>query len=66
VPPELEDEPDAEVPQFAKDNKLMQVVPVATLQDIVSNARAQKPSATLEELFEAFKFYFERDAVIEL
>jgi hypothetical protein len=65
VPPELEDEPDAGVPQFAKDHDLMQVMPVATLQDIVSNAREQRPSASPKDLFEAFKFYYDRDAFIE-
>ncbi|GGL28469.1 MULTISPECIES: DUF7716 domain-containing protein [Caulobacter] len=65
VPPELEDEPDAGVPQFAKDEGLMQVMPVATLQDIVSNAREQKRSASLMDLFAAFEFYYERDAFIE-
>jgi hypothetical protein len=65
VPPELEDEPDAGVPQFAKDHGLMQVVPVATLQDIVSNARAQRPLANSADLFRAFEFYYERDAFIQ-
>lgn len=65
VPPELEDEPDAGVPQFAKDHNLMQVMPVATLQDIVYNARQQRPNASLEDLFLAFKFYYDRDAFIE-
>ncbi len=43
----------------------MQVMPVATLQDIVSNAREQKRSASLMDLFAAFEFYYERDAFIE-
>ncbi|WP_461617494.1 DUF7716 domain-containing protein [Bradyrhizobium sp. 23AC] len=66
VPPELEDEPDAGIPQFAKRHDLMQVMPVTTLQDIVSNARRQKPDATLDELFAAFVFCYENDAFMEL
>lgn len=62
VPPELEDEPDAGVPEVAKGNGLIQVLPVSTMQDIVSNAKTQKPDATVSELFKAFIFYFEHDA----
>jgi hypothetical protein len=65
VPPELEDEPDAGVPRVAKDHALVRVLPVATLQDVVFNARQQRPLASLEDLFAAFKFYYERDAFIE-
>ena len=66
VPPDQEDAPDAGVPQLAKSNGLIQTVDVATLQDIVSNARMQRPLATPDDLFRAFRFYFERDAFIEL
>jgi len=62
VPPELEDEPDAGVPEFAKRNGLIQALPVSTVQDVVSNARTQKPDATVGDLFKAFKFYFQHDA----
>lgn len=62
VPPELEDEPDAGVPEIAKLNDLMQVLPVSTVQDIVANAKVQKPDATINDLFMAFKFYFQHDA----
>jgi hypothetical protein len=64
VPPELEDEPDAGTPQFAVDHGLKQVVPVATLQDIVSNALEQNPDATMDDLFNAFEHYYRKDAFI--
>ncbi len=64
VPPEHEDEPDAGVPEFAKRNGLMRVLPVAVVQDIVTNARAQEPDATLEVLFEALEYYYENDAFL--
>jgi hypothetical protein len=66
VPPELEDELDAGVPDFAKMHGLRQTLDVATLQDVVSNARQQRPHATLDDLFAAFKFYYDRDAFIKL
>lgn len=66
VPPELEDEPDAGVPQFAMDHGLKQVVPVTTLQDIVSNALEQDPDATMDDLFAAFDYYYRKDAFIEI
>lgn len=66
VPPELADEPDAGVPQLAKRHGLMQVVPVATLQDIVSNALQQKSNATPNEIFAAFDYYYKNDAFIEI
>jgi hypothetical protein len=66
VPPELEDEPDAGVPQFAIDHGLKQVLPVTTLQDIVSNALKQKPDATVDNLFLAFEFYYRNDAFIKM
>jgi len=64
VPAEFDDEPDAGIPQFAKDQGFMQVMPVATLQDIVANAREQRRFATADDLFAAFKFYYEHDAFI--
>jgi hypothetical protein len=66
VPPEFEDEPDAGMPEFAKRTNLIRVLPVAVLQEVVSNARAQISDATFEELFRAFEYYYENDAFIEL
>ena len=66
VPPELEDEPDAGIPQFAKQNKLIQVLPVTVVQDVVKNARAQKANATVEDLFKALLFYYKNDAFVDL
>jgi len=64
VPPELEDEPDAGVPEFAKANGLIQVLPVGSIQEIVENAKAQNPDASIDDLFKAFIFYFRNDAFI--
>jgi hypothetical protein len=65
VPPELEDIPDAGIPDQAKLRGLMPVLPVATMQEIVFNAKAQRPHATQGDLFDAFAFYYEHDAFIE-
>jgi hypothetical protein len=64
VPPAQEDEPDAGVPLFAKENRLMRVLPIGTVKEIVANAKAQRPRATSEELFKAFLHYYDNDAFI--
>ena len=61
-----QDDPEAGVPQFAKLNKLIRVLPVTVVQDIVENARAQRPNATIQDLFQAFKYYYDHDAFIRL
>jgi hypothetical protein len=66
VPPELEDEPEAGVPQAAKDAGLMQVLPVSVLQEIVRNAREQRPGVSTAILFDAFLYYYDNDAFLTL
>jgi len=66
IPPDMEDAPDAGVPEFAKKHGLIQAVPVTALQDIVGNARMQKGGSTDEDLFKAFLFYYNHDAFINL
>lgn len=38
----------------------------ASIEDVISNLDQQLPSRTIDEYFEAFKFYFENDAFIVL
>lgn len=66
VPPEHEDDPLAGIPEIARENRLMQALPVADVQDIVTNARRQKPDATLAEIFAAFLYYYDHDAFFNL
>jgi hypothetical protein len=66
VPPEMEDEPEAGVPLFAKQHNFVRVMPVASLQDVAINVQLQMPHATPEQLFEAFIFYYENDAYIKI
>ena len=62
IPPELEDSPGAGIPRLAIHHDLAQIMPVSTVQEIVSNVRAQKPIFSTEDIFRAFTFYYERDA----
>lgn len=66
VPPELEDDPDAGVPEFAKTNGLMQVLQVSTVKEIVENVRLQREHPEPETLLRALLYYFDHDAFVEL
>jgi hypothetical protein len=66
VPPDVEDQPDAGVPEFAKRNGPVQAVPVSTLQDIVANAKSQLSTVSLDDLFKAFEYYHKHDAFVVL
>ena len=66
VPPELADDPNAGVPEFARQNGLMQVLPVTVVQDIVMNARMQKALPTVDDYLKAVLYYYKHDAFIDL
>lgn len=66
VPPEMEDDLDAGVPEIARRLKMMQALPVTVVQDIVGNATSQKADASDEDLFRAFLHYYDHDAFIDL
>ena len=66
VATEEEDDPDAGVPPFAKQNALMRALPIAEVQDIVANAKAQVPMATSQQLLEALLSYYDNDAYADL
>jgi hypothetical protein len=57
------DEP--EVPELAARHGLGRTLQAAQVQDIVDNARQQKPEASMAELIAAFLFYYDRDAFID-
>lgn len=64
---ELEDDEisdDEETPQFAIDNNLIYVANIATVQDIINNAKSQKLQCLESDLFEAFMYYYRNDAFI--
>ena len=66
VPRDLEDDPDAGVPAFAKRNKLMEALLARDVKDIIENAKAQRPDVSLETLLEAFLYYYDNDAYMTL
>ena len=57
-------EEDDEIPQFAKDNDLIYALEIGTIQEIVDNAYQQNPSCTIEDLFDAYLYYYNNDAFI--
>ena len=66
VAPEQESHPDAGIPEIAKQLSMMQALSIAEVQDALANARSQKPDATVNELFEAFLYYYDNDAYLKL
>lgn len=66
VAPEEEDDPAAGVPPEAGNHSRIQALPVTTVQDLVRYAKDQKPCATEAELFNAFLYYYDHDAFLEL
>lgn len=58
-------EEDEEVPAFARQHELSYVVPIATVQDIVQNARLQLFVPDITDLIEALNYYYEHDAFID-
>jgi len=59
-----DDEMDAPAP--AIENGLVDALDIQTIQGIVYNAKEQKEKITVDELVEAYLFYFNNDAFIEL
>jgi hypothetical protein len=66
VPPELEDDPDAGIPEIVKERDLMEALSVGQVQEIVTNAKSQKANVSDEELLEAFLYYYDNDAFLTL
>jgi hypothetical protein len=66
VSPEEEDQPDAGVPEVAKQLGMMQALTVADVQDVIENCNDQLENASDEVLFEAFIYYYDNDSYIDL
>jgi hypothetical protein len=66
VPPELEDDPEAGLPELARQHGLMQVLPISTVQEIVENARQQRPDVGEVALLKALSYYYDHDAFLSL
>ena len=64
-PDDVEDDADEES-RFAMDNNLKYTLNMQEIRGIVMNAYEQKSSCTENELLEAFLYYYNHDAFIEL
>ena len=53
-----------EDPKIVRDNGLTYALGVSAGQDIVANAREQKTDLTMDDLLNAFLFYYKNDAFI--
>lgn len=63
-PDDVEDDDD-EVPKLAKEHDMIDALSIQTIQGIVKNAYEQKSDCTVEELLEAYLYYFDHDAYID-
>lgn len=63
-PNDVENECD-EVPQVAKEHNLIDALSIQDIQDIVYNAKQQKENVSIDELLEAYLYYFDNDAFVE-
>ena len=54
-----------EVPRAAKEHNLMDALSIQDIQDIVYNAKLQKETGSIDELLEAYLYYYDNDAFIE-
>ena len=64
-PNDVEDDED-EVPKEAKEKQLMYTLNIQTMQGIVKNVEQQNHNYTEDDLVEAFLYYYDNDAYIEL
>ena len=64
VPPHLEDDPNAETPEFATAHDLILALDVATVQDVKANLGMQFAIPTIDQLFGAFLHYYNNDAFV--
>lgn len=55
---------DEEDPEFAIKNNLKYALDIQQVQDIVANATDQNPKCSLNQLLEAFLFYYTNDAFL--
>jgi len=66
VPPEEEDDESAGYPREVLERGFVATLPMTTVEDVVANARQQLATISAEQLLEAFLFYYDNDAFIEL
>jgi len=62
--PDDVDAEEDEIPKFALDNNLIYSLDIQTIQGIIDNANQQKKDCTIEDLFDAYLYYYNNDAFI--
>lgn len=63
-PDDVEDDED-EVPKEAKEKNLIYALNIQIIQSIVDNSYQQKSKLSVEELVEAYLYYYDYDAYID-
>lgn len=63
-PDDVESEDD-EIPQIAKEMGLPLSIGIQDIKQVVNHARQQVKDCSIEQLFEAFLYYYDNDAFIE-
>jgi len=53
-----------QTPEEVKINNWRETLDTDLIDQVIFNARAQRPTVTMEELVEAFSYYFDRDAFL--
>ena len=63
--PDDVDSDEDEVPKIAEENGLLCCIGIQVIQQVVDNARQQLQNCSVEQLFDAFLYYYDNDAFIE-
>ena len=63
--PDDVDSDEDEVPRIAEENGLLCHIGIQAIQQVVDNARQQLRNCSVEQLFDAFLYYYDNDAFIE-
>jgi hypothetical protein len=66
VAPEEENDPDAGTPEAVRKLGFVEVLPIATVKEVVRNAQMQDPDVDDETLRRALIHYYDHDAFVEL
>lgn len=64
-PDDVEDDED-DLPKYAKDHNLTYALSIQNIEGIVENVREQKREPTIEDYLQAYLFYYDHDAFIDL
>ena len=63
-PDDVEDDED-DLPKYAKDHMLTYALSIQDIEGIVENAKGQKKECAIDDLVQAYLFYYDHDAFID-